>query len=101
MNKETRKQAIVKLRNKKYSYAQIGKTFGVSRQRIHQIICGTEKFSSKNEILKNYFNNQCQICGEENDSLHIHHLDTNHKNNSVKNLMVLCSECHRLVHANI
>ncbi len=40
---------IQKLRNEKHSYQKIGKMFGISRQRVHQILTGYRtKYKSKN-----------------------------------------------------
>jgi len=45
-----------------------------------------------------HFNGKCSKCqGEEN--LHIHHLDLNHNNSNIDNLILLCKFCHRLVHS--
>ncbi|WP_456327960.1 hypothetical protein [Archaeoglobus sp.] len=40
---------------------------------------------------------KCVICGKNKD-LHIHHLDWDPTNNSVDNLITLCSDCHKFVH---
>lgn len=41
----------------------------------------------------------CNYCGE-NDArvLATHHVDENHQNNNIKNLVWLCHNCHSLVH---
>lgn len=37
----------------------------------------------------------CELCGEENiNNLHVHHKDKNRKNNTLDNLMWVCSSCH-------
>ena len=40
---------------------------------------------------------KCVICGSK-DNLHIHHLDTNRKNNDLNNLICLCIKDHSRVH---
>lgn len=35
----------------------------------------------------------CKICGSK-EKLHVHHIDGNHKNNDIDNLVWLCSDCH-------
>ena len=35
----------------------------------------------------------CKICGSR-DKLHVHHIDGNHKNNEINNLVWLCVRCH-------
>lgn len=44
----------------------------------------------------------CLRCGyrEFNGSLHVHHLDYNHYNDTPSNLIVLCSNCHFGLHRN-
>lgn len=43
----------------------------------------------------------CQICGRTHD-LHIHHIIYRSQlgNNDIRNLIRLCSDCHRRVHSN-
>ena len=48
-------------------------------------------------------NNGCQMCGwnkknptTEKSPLEIHHIDGNHSNNTLKNLQLLCPNCHSL-----
>lgn len=41
----------------------------------------------------------CSICGYNNEkALEVHHLDKDRNNNSVYNLIVLCCNCHTLIH---
>jgi len=41
----------------------------------------------------------CKLCGKDDKRvLAVHHVDENHKNNSLKNLVWLCHNCHLLVH---
>lgn len=41
---------------------------------------------------------QCQICGREPKSPHVHHRDGDVNNNNQDNLMTLCTNCHSRVH---
>lgn len=43
---------------------------------------------------------KCARCGDTGikRSLHVHHIDGNHTNNEISNLMVLCYKCHRELH---
>jgi 5-methylcytosine-specific restriction endonuclease McrA len=44
---------------------------------------------------------KCSLCGIDNFLvLTIHHKDINHDNNSDDNLMVLCHNCHHVLHTN-
>jgi len=43
--------------------------------------------------------NVCMICGFNKEyAIEIHHIDKNRSNNDIKNLAVLCSNCHSGVH---
>ena len=52
-------------------------------------------------------NNACQICGQNNPQLHIHHRDnlgghlTKTPNNDLSNLQVLCAKCHQRLHYGV
>lgn len=45
----------------------------------------------KDKLLDEY-NHRCAICG--GDRPHIHHIDENHANNDIQNLLPLCPNCH-------
>jgi len=53
----------------------------------------------KEDILRK-FNSKCAICGKE-EGLHIHHKDSNPKNNQLDNLIVLCGVCHKKIHMKV
>lgn len=44
---------------------------------------------------------KCEICGysEHKEILGVHHIDKNHNNNDLKNLIVVCPNCHSLEHS--
>lgn len=42
----------------------------------------------------------CCICNEKGKDVQIHHIDGNHNNNNVENLVVLCLDCHSKVTGN-
>lgn len=53
--------------------------------------------------LMSIYNNKCQRCGwgEENPisktvCLDLHHVDGNHKNNTLSNVELLCPNCHSI-----
>lgn len=95
---DNRLAEMVELHNKGISYTSIGKTFNISRARAHQIISGYK--SPEIEIansIKNRDGNKCQKCGTE-ESLLIHHIDGNDRNNDFINLMTLCARCHCKLH---
>lgn len=44
---------------------------------------------------------KCAVCGwaEDADILEVHHIDSNRKNNTLDNLIILCPTCHRKITA--
>ena len=44
------------------------------------------------ETIKKEFNYKCAICGSDNP--HMHHIDENHANDEIDNLLPLCPNCH-------
>jgi 5-methylcytosine-specific restriction endonuclease McrA len=46
---------------------------------------------------------KCETCGysQHIEALEVHHIDKNGNNNELSNLIVLCCNCHNLVHNNI
>lgn len=55
------------------------------------------------KALRELRNNSCEICKSKKQSkrLYVHHKDRNKMNSDLKNLIVLCSSCHREVHPEI
>lgn len=39
---------------------------------------------------------ECRICGST-DKIQVHHIDGNHKNNEIINLVYLCCKCHQTI----
>lgn len=78
----------------KFGYAKIGKIFGVTRQRIHQIVKDYRKLS-KNKIQKKLVSN-CVICNQKATILH--HIDGDTHNNNILNLLSVCYLCHIKIH---
>jgi len=95
-----RYKLILRLKYKGFSYRDIGKIFDISHQRVEQIINNRKlnnKVKKRIKILERD-NYECQFCFDKND-IQIHHIDRNRKNNKPTNLIVLCRECHRKLHA--
>lgn len=104
-----RKENMIRLKEKGYSYGSIGDLYGISRQRVHQLISGYgilrkrlyrkngEYWRTHNAILlrDNY---ECQKCGNTNNNLIVHHIDGNDYNNTFDNLITLCNNCHLNLH---
>jgi 5-methylcytosine-specific restriction endonuclease McrA len=78
------------------SQSEIARRLKLTRQRVHQIVRNYHTSDFK-EIVFEKDGGLCVICrGGEN--LHVHHLDGNTKNNTLKNLATLCRGCHEDVH---
>lgn len=99
-----RTERFIALRSKGLSYADIAELVGLSRQRVYQIISGYGQAGSNSstrvEIRKAIFardNKQCQLCSHA-DSIVIHHIDGNDRNNDTTNLITLCPSCHIRYH---
>lgn len=82
--------AVRELKKAGKTYAQIGEQFGVSRQRIAQLLMNN---NTRSELI-NSAGGKCQKCGAETDVLHAHHSDYDKDAD-----IVLCASCHRKEHA--
>ncbi len=42
----------------------------------------------------------CRICGVDpcEEQLHVHHVDWDRRNNTLRNLVTLCISCHKAIH---
>ena len=107
------------MRKKRKSYQYIANYFNVSRQNIWTIANNYKSPNKKINIDKVIFGGnkekalfrddyKCQICWTTEKkhqklfkrSLCTHHLNQNKKNNTLKNLMTLCIQCHTKIHQN-
>lgn len=68
---------------------------------------GKEGFQKKTTSYTKFRDNQaylrknvtkCQICEKEYDRLEIHHIDGDHGNNEIDNLILVCPSCHKKEH---
>lgn len=60
-----------------------------------------DKPQSKDSVkAKQYYEKRCYVCGYNNEPgiLEVHHKDKNIKNHNIENLLVLCPNCHQLIH---
>lgn len=55
-------------------------------------------FNKIKNIVVFLYDYKCQVCNLKFKNLHVHHLDNNHSNNDVDNLIPLCKSCHRIAH---
>jgi 5-methylcytosine-specific restriction endonuclease McrA len=91
------------LRDAGYSYGLIGSVYGVSRQRIHQLISGygliraNSRYRLLRSIVLKRDGNKCQECNSTTNLI-VHHIDGDNKNNDLTNLITLCNPCHLYLH---
>ena len=90
------------LRQAGLTYAAIGKKFGVTRQRVHQL---TGKITEGyRERIRQRAGNCCEVCGLPEDK-HARGLTYHHKGSTVEgynqpdNILFVCNPCHRKVHS--
>lgn len=72
--------------------------------QLKDILSGKIQYNNSNRLLKKlvkegYKKMKCEICGitkwmGKEITMHLHHIDGNHTNNNLKNLQVLCPNCH-------
>ena len=63
--------------------------------------CAKDKYGNFSRDYRHTKKPHCERCGflaVDPCQLDVHHVDRNHKNNAVENLLTLCSNCHRLEH---
>ena len=101
-------QQMRHLREQGHSYGVIAKLYGLSRQRVHQLVSG---YGLNNRLLHHNDswykrlhdsimvrdNQLCQKCSTT-DHLLVHHIDGNDNNNASSNLITLCQKCHMDTH---
>lgn len=73
--------------------------FGRRREQAPSYIDGRSKFKGetyRRRLLATGKEPMCKLCGSKN-KVQVHHIDCNHKNNDINNLVWLCSTCHQTV----
>ena len=99
-------KAIKSLRKQGMTFQEIGTRFGISRQRVHQILRGGDAAWKKlrAETIRDA-DALCAKCGFDGrwelGKLHVHHRDEDPSNDNPKNLEVLCTACHKEKHPNM
>lgn len=113
VNRAFRKFGIIKPRNmypnRKPGYGKKGMFSDDVKRRISESKMGSKNPSWKkdrstlsvsggyNEAHGKYNADKCEFCGSD-ESIEIHHVDKNPRNNSDENIKFLCSKCHHLWH---
>ena len=60
---------------------------------------GTDTSKAHTRIAYRTYVRKCAVCGiDEECVLEVHHVDENHDNNDIDNLIILCANCHARVH---
>lgn len=94
------KFVVLSLRNSGKTLQEIGNQFGVSRQRVHQVLGYYPAKAHVNDATyKSLRQKKCADCGRESECLH--HLDRDSQNNNRDNLLPLCIRCHYKTHKEI
>lgn len=95
-NRQKRKEAE-EMRLSGMTYKAIAKEFGVSRQRIQQLIAPPKIIR---DVVIKRAQGRCQDCGIlVNNQGHVHHRENDTGNyNDSGNLRLLCISCHRKAH---
>ncbi|TXH41972.1 MAG: HNH endonuclease [Desulfurellales bacterium] len=61
--------------------------------------CHKKKYEKTHAQTKKPHCERCGFLAKDPRQLDVHHIDGNHSNDCVDNLMTLCANCHRLEHA--
>jgi hypothetical protein len=94
---DERREQIEAMYRDGFPYSQIAKKFGLSRQRIAQIIFPDRRLY---KALQDRAELCCEECDIHVENGHAHHLNTNPNGviTSLENLVYLCPSCHRKFH---
>src|ERR1039458_1521969 len=99
MNFSRNISTAIKLRLQGMTYAQIGKTLKVSRQRAGQLAQASKE--TRDEV-RERANGICELCKTRVKRGHVHHLKssgiTPKEFNNLSNLQFLCISCHIKIH---
>jgi hypothetical protein len=90
------KKLIFQLYKRRHTQAEIARTMGVTRQRIHQILRNYQSGGTNTKWRIKMLENDCQICYDK--AVILHHIDHNSHNNSENNLLPVCCRCHIELH---
>ena len=104
-------ESYLKKMNIKYSGNPSGKGTRSSGKYISALDYSKKEHGVNSHILKNKLiregikQNCCEMCGasmwfDRKLPLELHHIDGNHYNNEINNLMILCPNCHSVQDGN-
>ena len=97
------KAEVIKEYNSNKNYQLVAAKFGISRQRVHQMVTGYTtvsygRFKGRwgfSKAIKE-LGKKCMDCG--GIGVNHHHLDGNPKHNVISNIRLLCDSCHGKAH---
>lgn len=89
--------SVVQLYEEFGSYTKVARIVGLSRQRIHQIVCNYNNTGvrGRKEL---YTRDLCEVCLERK-AKHGHHKDFNNENDTAENMLEVCVPCHKKIHS--
>lgn len=97
------KKSLSKLKNSKSGLYFCSKECKNNAQRCESNILN-KNYSRKNYRITAflYKEHKCECCGNSDKRvLEIHHKNFNHKDNRIENLMIVCANCHRIIHSEL
>ena len=53
----------------------------------------------KKQILKDFVDGKCEICKNKSEKLNIHRIKRGADYQNLRNLMVICNDCHKKIHS--
>lgn len=59
------------------------------------------EFLNNKAILIEKYKNTCQCCNKKLKRIETHHINKNHSDDRINNLMVVCPKCHKTFHPTI
>lgn len=80
------------------SYSKVARFLGISKQRVHQAVSGYKNTGRRGRSKKyEDLNSFCMLC-LKNSMKNLHHIDGDNKNDSIDNLLPVCTKCHGEIH---
>lgn len=83
--------------NKRFTTCSRGCSNTAYRSKLKESFDLQPKRSTYRDICFAVKKHECIVCGEK-EVVDVHHLDQNHENNEIENLIVLCPTHHRYIH---
>jgi hypothetical protein len=86
-----------------WSYGEVARKFKISRQRVHQLTNNTKASNPLRKEVIERDNYRCQMCGKpynvtKPQDNQVHHINGISGDNRMENMILLCRECHMIIH---